>query len=107
MIKQSNTNFPRLFYECGFVFETRHRRIRFVDRPDVAEISQGGLEPADPQGEALGRLFAAAPEGHGLLTEIATVLRSGGDFQLGPKGRHARLLARLDRYFAKAEGRDA
>lgn len=49
-------------------------------------------------------LAAAAPDGHALLLEIAEVFRTGGDFQLGPKGRHADLMPRLSAYFAKARG---
>jgi hypothetical protein len=55
--------------------------------------------------EANARLISATPDGHTLLIEMAAVLKAGGDFQRGPKGRHHDLLARLDAYFAKAEGR--
>ena len=46
-------------------------------------------------------LTTAAPDAHALLTEIVAILCSGADFQLGPKGRHAALLAQLDAYFAQ------
>lgn len=71
-----------------------------------------GVDPKDAGGEIIAfdvsaanaRLIAAAPTGHDLLVEIAEALRAGADFQLGPKGRHAGLKARLDAYFKAVEG---
>jgi hypothetical protein len=51
--------------------------------------------------EARERLIAAAPGGHALLVEVAEVISAGRDFQLGPKGKHHDLKARLAAYFAK------
>jgi hypothetical protein len=66
----------------------------------VVGFSESGPSACD----ANGRLMAAAPDGHALLEEVAEVLRRGGDFQLGHKGKHRDLLERLDAYFARARG---
>lgn len=69
--------------------------------PDVSDNMRPALTELD---EANAYLISAAPDAHALLIEMATVINKGGDFQLGPKGKHHDLKARLVAYFAKASG---
>jgi hypothetical protein len=88
----------------GYIRPLGHEQIREDgSRPAVTRICTTGYRWAEWRANAC--LISAAPDGHALLIEMAAVLKAGGDFQRGPKGRHHNLLARLDAYFIKAEGR--
>lgn len=50
------------------------------------------------------RLIAAAPEMLEALKQLNIIIQAGGDFQIGPKGRHSTLKESLNKLIQKAEG---